>query len=80
MPISPAVSSEPDNVTLSVLVGKVGRLNRRCRLLERQVEILCDVMFSLITVERSRGLLEQVRFLSEESSENRREEESYDRV
>jgi hypothetical protein len=74
---APTRDAEPDNVRLSVMVGKVRRLNRRCRLLERQVEILCDVMLSLITVERSRGLLEQIRFLSEESSENRRDEDEH---
>jgi hypothetical protein len=76
----PRRDAEPDNVTLSVMVGKVQRLNRRCRLLERQVEILCDVMFSLITVERSRGLLEHARTLQTIGERYADEEENYDRV
>ena len=50
-------------VTFDVMVGRVRRLNRRCRLLERQIEILYDVLYDLITVERSRGLMQHVKNL-----------------
>lgn len=51
----------PANVTLAVTVARVKRLNRRCRLLERQVEILCNVIHSMQFQE----LLAQVKALQD---------------
>ena len=56
-----AIVKPPANVTFDVMVGKVRRLNRRVRLLERQVEILCNLMQSV----QYQGLLAQVKALQD---------------
>ena len=53
----------PANVTLDVLAGRVNRLNHRCKLMGRQIEILCDAMLHIIESNQNRALLEHLKIL-----------------
>jgi hypothetical protein len=55
------------NITFDKYARRVDRLNRRTRLLQRQVEILCEVVGDWVQAERTRTLLAQIQNLQEMS-------------
>ena len=52
-----------DRVEFSVMVQRVRRLDRKCKLLSRQVELLCLILMDFISTERTRMAVEQIRNL-----------------
>lgn len=51
------------DITFSKYVRRIDRLTHRCDLMSRQIEILCDALYSLVTVQETRTLLAHVREL-----------------
>ena len=52
------------NVEFGRMVAKVQRLNRRMRLVQRQIEILCSVLLNYITSEQTKDAIAQIENLS----------------